>query len=145
MQSKTTFVSIYHDYEKKIYGYVGKAKGLLQVCKERGFIDAECQDYGPRWKDYPMDVAKKDEFGNEDTKITPLRIIISQCSDFLNEKCQLAVVAEHLGAEFDLSPKCHAELAGEGIKYIWGFFKRAYRKEWTSEFVVINDGIISSI
>ena len=50
----------------------------------------------------------------------------------MNKKCQLAVVAEGLGASaFDLSPKCHAEiLAGEGIEYmIWGFFKRRYRRE----------------
>ena len=51
----------------------------------------------------------------------------------MNKKCQLAVVAEGLGASaFDLSPKCHAEiLAGEGIEYIWGFFKRRYRREWS--------------
>ena len=35
-----------------------------------------------------------------------------------------------LGVEIDFSPKCHPELAGEGIEYSWGFAKRMYRREW---------------
>ena len=26
-----------------------------------------------------------------------------------------------------LAPKCHAELAGEGVKYVWAYAKGAYR------------------
>ena len=43
---------------------------------------------------------------------------------------QLAFIAEKLGVDIDFSPKCHPELAGEGIEYSWGFAKRMYRREW---------------
>ena len=55
---------------------------------------------------------------------------ISSCDDFINETGQLAFIAEKLGVDIDFSPKCHPELAGEGIEYSWGFAKRMYRREW---------------
>ncbi len=37
---------------------------------------------------------------------------------------------EHVGAKLGvkvlLTPKCHAEIAGEGVEYIWAFNKGAY-------------------
>ena len=28
--------------------------------------------------------------------------------------------------------KCHPEMAGEGIEYLWGFMKRKYRRNWSA-------------
>jgi hypothetical protein len=33
-----------------------------------------------------------------------------------------------LGAKVLLTPKCHAELAGEGVEYIWSGAKGEYRR-----------------
>mmetsp|Transcript_33711 Transcript_33711/g.81741 ORF Transcript_33711/g.81741 Transcript_33711/m.81741 type:complete len:122 (+) Transcript_33711:463-828(+) len=71
-------------------GWMGKPKGMLQVLWERGFIDPTVE-----------------------------------VSDFLNEKTLLQFHAEARSRDhpdgcqvmFDRSPKCHPELAGEGIEY----------------------------
>ena len=34
-----------------------------------------------------------------------------------------------MGVIIDRTPKCHAELAGEGIEYTWGFGKNYYRRQ----------------
>jgi len=50
------------------------------------------------------------------------------CADFLNEEGMLQYIATKIGVTVLLTPKCHAELAGEGIEhYIWACSKGAYR------------------
>ncbi len=39
----------------------------------------------------------------------------------------LQTMAHQMGLEVDHSPKCHCELAGEGIEYAWGCTKDYYR------------------
>mmetsp|Transcript_33708 Transcript_33708/g.81727 ORF Transcript_33708/g.81727 Transcript_33708/m.81727 type:complete len:222 (+) Transcript_33708:463-1128(+) len=82
-------------------GWMGKPKGMLQVLWERGFIDPTVE-----------------------------------VSDFLNEKTLLQFHAEARSRDhpdgcqvmFDRSPKCHPELAGEGIEYDWAGVKSYYRR-----------------
>ena len=49
-------------------------------------------------------------------------------SDFLNEVTLLQFHAEKLGVKIDSTPKCHPELAGEGIEYLWVLAKFFYRQ-----------------
>ena len=58
---------------------------------------------------------------------TSLRHIMGMCHDFLNEEGMLQHVGKGLGVTVMLTPKCHAELAGEGIEYLWGQAKGTYR------------------
>ena len=104
---------------------MGKPKGLLQVCHERGLLDPSIDP-----KKYCIK-APTNALGVKDHSLS-LTHLLSQCKDFLNEKCQLGFVCENLGCVFDLTPKCHPEMAGEGIEYLWGFMKKCYRRDWTS-------------
>ena len=48
-------------------------------------------------------------------------------TDFLNEEGMMQHIAKGLGVKVLLTPMCHAELAGEGIEYVWACAKGAYR------------------
>lgn len=98
-------------------GWVGKPKGLLQVCWERGLIDEN--------KSYTR-LGIKDPFGNH-LPGTNLDELLGSCDDFQNEISALGHHAAQLGVRVILTPKCHAELAGEGIEYTWGCAKGNYR------------------
>jgi hypothetical protein len=85
-------------------GWMGKPKGLLQICWERGFID-------PSRKYTKMELIE----------------IIGACTDFENAETNLQMIARRLGVQAERSPKFHCELAGEGIEYDWSFCKGKYR------------------
>ena len=106
-------------------GFVGKPKGLLQICHERGLLDPliDCKKYCIK--------APTNALGVKDTSLSLTQLLL-QCKDFMNEMCQLGFVCHSLGCDFDLTPKCHPEMAGEGIEYLWGFMKKRYRRDWTS-------------
>ena len=57
-----------------------------------------------------------------------LRWLMSRCPDFMTEVTQLEYIMRKLGVEMLLSPKCHPELAGQGVEYGWGESKKYYRK-----------------
>ena len=99
-------IAVTEERVKKEYGWLGKAKGLKQICLERGLLNPK--------KKYQVH-APKDAFGNKDDSLS-LRYLLSSCTDFINETGQLAFIAAKLGVEIDFSPKCHPELAGEGIE-----------------------------
>ena len=84
----------------------------MQILWEQGLIDSS------NLKQYSL-TGKKDELGILDAA-TSLRHIMGMCHDFLNEEGMLQHIANHLGVIVIVTPKCHAELAGEGIEYIWG-------------------------
>jgi hypothetical protein len=45
---------------------------------------------------------------------------MGMCADFLNEEGMLQYSANKIGVTVLLTPKCHAELAGErGIEHMW--------------------------
>ena len=105
--------------EKVKEGWEGKPKGLLQILWERGLID------GTNLNNYSL-TGKKDELGTVDNS-TSLRHIMGMCTDFLNEEGMMQHIAKVLGVKVLLTPKCHAELAGEGVEYVWACAKGAYR------------------
>ena len=45
----------------------------------------------------------------------------------MNEVTLLQFYAQELGVSLDRTPKCHPEMAGEGIKYAWALAKLKYR------------------
>ncbi|KAI2496326.1 hypothetical protein MHU86_18198 [Fragilaria crotonensis] len=76
--------------EKIKEGWMGKAKGLLQVLWERGKIDST------RVKQYSL-TGKKDDFGTVVDYSTSLRHIMGLCHDFVNEEGMLQHIAKRLG------------------------------------------------
>ena len=97
-----------------IEGWEGKAKGLLQVLWERGWIDeSQLEMYTKR--------------NDNDPKFS-LSALMESCLDFATEITQLQCVAKKYDFEVILTPKYHAELAGVGIEYSWGASKACFRK-----------------
>ena len=99
-------------------GWEGRAKGLLQVLLERGFIDST------NLNKYTLTGKRELRIVNN---VNSLRHIMGMCADFLNEEGMLQYIATKIGVTVLLTPKCHAELAGEGIEYMWACSKGAYR------------------
>ena len=58
-----------------------------------------------------------------------MRIVMSQCADFQNERSALQERLEARGHILLMPPKYHPELAGVGIEYSWGRSKHVYRHE----------------
>jgi hypothetical protein len=101
-------------------GWVGKQKGLLQVLWERGWIDDS------RLDDYA--IMKKDETGAVDEEFS-LHCLMESCLDFANETTELQSMGEKMGVRVISTTKFHAEMAGEGIEYLWGVAKSWYRSK----------------
>ena len=117
-------IHLQYDYEEtKDKGWVGQPKGLLQVLWERGWIDDKQENV---MKYYTI-TGSKDRYGNIIPN-TGLVLLMEQCSDFVNELTFLQEKLKTLNVEVHRSPKCHSELAGEGIEYSWGFAKNYYRR-----------------
>jgi hypothetical protein len=53
---------------------------------------------------------------------------MASCTDFEEEETLLQHMGKTMGVVVDRSPKCHAEIAGEGIEYSWGCAKNHYRR-----------------
>ena len=80
---------------------------MLQVLWERGFIDST------NLNKYTL--TGKRELGIVNN-VNSLRHIMGMCADFLNEEGMLQYIATKIGITVLLTPKCHAELAGEAIE-----------------------------
>jgi len=105
---------------KIIEGWEGKPKGLLQVLWERGLIDPN--NIG----NYTVE-GRQDAFGVVQ-KAFSLKHLMANCQDFEEEETLLQSMGREMGVLVDRSPKCHCELAGEGIEYTWGCMKNTYRR-----------------
>jgi hypothetical protein len=113
------------DIEK---GWIGQPKGMLQLLWERGFIDPSVED--------PKRYYSKE--GKTATGIIDptrsLNLLMKQLYDFVHELTLLQFKGSEIGKErgieiiVDRTPKCHCEMAGEGIEYSWGFAKNSYRR-----------------
>lgn len=101
-------------------GWVGKAKGIKQILWERGWLDAT------KLNQYKKEMPK-DEFGNDVEEFCLPKLIKKQ-PDFINELTSLQHMAKEFGSEVECTPKCHPEMAGEGIEYIWAKAKQWYWK-----------------
>jgi hypothetical protein len=108
-------------------GWVGKPKGMLQVLWERGYIDPSIQP--TKAQEYYTNDGKKDAFGNL-IEGSSLRKMMKELLDFIEEETLLQYHGKLLGVTVDRTPKCHPEMAGEGVEYSWGCAKGLYR--WLS-------------
>jgi hypothetical protein len=115
-------INIQLTYEEQTVkeGWVGKPKGALQILWERGFINP---DKGITW--YTWD-GRKDNYDNWIPE-SSLKHLMSQHYDFANELTLLQFIGLELGITVDRTPKCHPEMAGEGIEYSWACAKNWYR------------------
>ncbi len=57
-----------------------------------------------------------------------LRQLIQECYDFEHEHTLMQYVGAQLGVVINRTPKCHCEMAGEGIEYSLGIGKNSYRR-----------------
>jgi hypothetical protein len=112
-------VPIEYEHDNVKEGWVGKAKGALQVLFERGWVEEA------KWKEYTTK-GKKNEMGFLD-KTKSLKSLMEKQSDFSTELTLLQYYAQEMGVKVDRTPKCHPEIAGEGIEYIWALAKLYYR------------------
>ena len=103
-------------------GWQGKAKGLLQVLWERGLIPEQSLEK------YTNDGRKDPITGTIDLRFS-LRHILGECTDFKEEETALQYLGTQIGVTVQLTPKFHAELAGEGIEYCWAHAKAYYCRE----------------
>jgi hypothetical protein len=103
---------------KCVEGWEGKAKGILQVLWERGWIDKT------KLNKYTIN-GKQDVFGVVDSEFS-LKTLMANCRDFEEEETLLQSMGREMGISVDQTPKCHCKLAGEGIKYSWGCAKNTY-------------------
>ncbi len=101
-------------------GWEGKPKGMLQILFERGFINPE------RMTEYTID-GRNDVFGNL-VADTSLRYLMEQLSDFQDEETLLQYHGRQIGGKVDRTPKCHPDMAGEGVEYDWACGKNVYRR-----------------
>ena len=118
-----------HSNEKK--GWIGEPKGIRQVLWETGWINTSL----PKTS-YTLKGKKdqRDDDGNilDRYKEYSLTYLISNRPDFKQEKSALEYLAEQLSNDnyniyITLSTPYHPELAGEGIEYVWGLWKKIYR------------------
>jgi hypothetical protein len=107
---------------KVVKCWVGKPKGVLQILWERGFIDPNVSSP----LSYYTMKGPKDQYGNI-IKKRSLEYMASQLYDFTHETSMLQHVGNELGVGVDRTPKCHPEMAGEGIEYSWGCGKNRYQ------------------
>ena len=114
-------IPIKEETPKVQQGWEGKAKGMLQILWEWGFIDSN------NVPQYSMQ-GKKDAFGNVQ-KETSLKYLMSNCQDFEEEETLLQSMDRSMGVIVDHMLKCHCKLAGEGIEYSWCCSRNQYR--WT--------------
>jgi hypothetical protein len=54
---------------------------------------------------------------------------MSNLKDFEGQETMLQLKATKMGVFMDRTPKCHCELAGEGIEYAWGCAKNHFRRQ----------------
>jgi hypothetical protein len=118
--AKRQNVDIFKEKQQIITGWQEQPKGLLQqVLWERGLIDEALLDK------YTLDGRKDAITGDIDLQFSH-RHVMAECTDFKEEETTLQYLGTQLGVRVQLTPKFHAELAGEGIlEYSW-----AHAKSW---------------
>ena len=99
---------------------------MLQTLCARGLI------YPAKKKEDDTIGGKKDALGNIDPE-TSLKRLMSLLTDFIQEETLLQYHGRLLGVKVERTPKCHPEIAGEGIEYDWGCAKGVYRRLPISE------------
>ena len=113
--------------KERLKGYIDNTKGLLHILRERGFIDT---NFGARsyytlgGRNYRYRKTMLD---------TSLCNLMCNCIDLIKEETLIHTQELNMGDHpncitVDRNPRCHPELAGEGIKYSWGCTNSFYRR-----------------
>jgi hypothetical protein len=113
-------VDLFEDRELVAQGWEGQLKGLMQVLWERGLIDTSSLEKNT------LDGRKNPRTGDVSLR-SSLRHILANCNDFKDEETALEYLGTQLDVTVKLTPKFHAELAGEGIEYSWAHSKSFYQ------------------
>ena len=118
--------------QKKISGYVDKAKGMRDILRERGLLNpsltyTKTNAVFLRFFYYFARYFCFNNFDLTKDKTRSLSDILGSCPDFRNEKSAMAEFAEQLGIVTDATPKGYCEIAGRGIEYCWGKSKLYFR------------------
>ncbi len=100
------------EYEEIKEGWVDKPKSLLQVCWEHGLLKPTVLNLD---KAYTIN-GHKNCLGIQDNDYS-LTHLLGGCLDIEEEEMMLQAMGHSLGVLVDRAPKCHPELAGEGIEY----------------------------
>ncbi len=100
-----------------------EGKGLLQVLWERGSTD---NTDNKAYQKYIIS-GQRNEFNLVQPEKS-LKHLMSSCTDFEKEETMLQSMATLMHVQVDQSPKCHCEVAGEGIEYTWVCAKNHYRQ-----------------
>ena len=66
-------------------------------------------------------------------KLTRLKYLLSNCRNFKEDESLLQAMGRAMDDTVDRTPKCHCELAGEGIEYSWSCAKNLYRRKPIAE------------
>ena len=93
-----------------IPGYIGQPKGLKQVLYERGLYKMNEQLSFP--------------------SVPEMKMMLGNHTDFVNEIGILEEIMVLRGHILLMSPKCHPEIAGCGIEYLWGYSKQKFRRRY---------------
>ena len=88
---------------------------------ERGFIDPA------KGKQYYTLEGQRDQYGHRLVH-TSIKHLVKALPDYINEETLLQYHGRMIGIVVDRTPKCHPEIAGEGIEYSWGMAKGFYRR-----------------
>jgi hypothetical protein len=111
------------DYTEDVIeeGWLNKTKGSLQILYKRGFIDP----------DNIGQYTDKGTVGNMGLldESTSLKLLLQKQPDFSTELTLLQFYREKMGVLVDRTPKCHPEIAGEGIEYLWALAKLYYHNQ----------------
>ena len=73
-------------------------------------------------------IGKQDSFGFVQKDFS-LKSLKGNCVDFEEEETLLQSMGREMGVLAVRTPKCHCELAGEGIDYPWGCAKKFYHRD----------------
>jgi len=111
---------------------LGTGQRTSSATWERGLIDMEKEnEYNVKARPTKIHLQEMALAGVEyieDTEFD-LRYIIGECEDFKNEVSMLGDTVEKRGGGVIFSPKCHPEMAGQGVEYIWGRGKYRYKRK----------------
>ena len=103
-------------------GWKLKPKGSLQILFERGWIN-------PLYMSHYSAKGK----GSTDTASYSIDLLMQKQEDFTSEMTLLQYHASLMGVTIERSPKCHPEIAGEGVEYGWALSKIEYRRSPIAE------------
>ena len=95
-------INLSEQKEQIILGWEGRAKGLLQVLWERGFV------FEASFEKYTHDGRKDPITGTSDLQFS-LHQLLAECINFKEEETALQYLGTQLGVTVQLTPKFHVE------------------------------------